>query len=171
MSNSSGFECDLVNMWEKFVNLTHTEMNIATRRALRTAAAELVEKTKSNARAGIKSHNNNTHIIYSDNVEDAPRMSKIESERGSELSQKVQVLGSRDKYSQTYKFRFLEKGTRPRYAKSINGRPLKKRRYLGSISPRWYFRDAQNAIEPNLSNIYIREIEKSINKINNTNNL
>lgn len=175
---SSGLECNIEEVFEKFMNLTTQEMNKAVRSGLRAGAKELQKQTKANAKAGIKTHGNTAYyngqiITYNDEVEDAVMISKIDGDFGEELSQKVHVMGRRKSGSQTYKFRFLERGTKERYAKHYrdkNGQlqSLKKPRYLGRIDGRWYFKNAQSSVLPQLQNIYMRKIDETINKLNNT---
>lgn len=171
---SAGLECDIEQMFDKFCDMTIQEMNKAVRSALRSGGRELVKQTKANARAGITTRNNpawynGKRISYTDQVEDAPRMSKIDGDFDSELSQKVHVMGTRKTGSQTYKFRFLEKGTKKREAKTYKGKTLKDGRDLDKIDAQRWFQAAQGVVFPQLEGIYIREINKAINKLNNTN--
>ena len=174
--NQSSLECNVEEVFSQFMDLTAKEMNTTVRRALRAGGKELQKQTRKNAKAGIISRNN-THwydgkiITYDDKIEDAVRISKIDGDFGSELSQKVHVMGTRNKYSGTYRFRFLEKGTKQRYAKYYrdkNGKrmALKKPRYLGRIQGRWFFKNAQSQVFPNLEKIYMNEIDKTIQKLN-----
>lgn len=174
--NQSSLECNVEEVFSQFMDLTAKEMNTTVRRALRAGGKELQKQTRKNAKAGINSRNN-THwydgkiITYDDKIEDAVRLSKIDGDFGSELSQKVHVMGSRAKYSGTYRFRFLEKGTKQRYAKYYRDKggkrmALKKPRYLGRIQGRWFFKNAQSQVFPNLEKIYMNEIDKTIQKLN-----
>lgn len=169
---NSGFECDLEKTWEKFIQLTHDEIHTGCKKALRTAGKELQRVTKQNLTSRITKRSNKRK--YLDQIEDAVRLSKIEEENGEEMVQKVHIMGTRTKdedtgmVSGTFRARFLEKGTKPRYAKTIHKQPLKKKRYLGSIKPKWFFKDAQATVEPQLTTIYMREIQKTLDKINNS---
>ena len=170
---NSGFECNIEEVFNKFMDLTTSEMNKAVKKALRAGAKQLQAATKANATAGMNNRNN-THwydgkiIFYNDKIEDAVMISKIEGSFGEELSQKVHVLGTKKTGSGTYRFRFLEGGTKERYARTKKGSKLKKPRYLGKISGKRFFKNAQNEIVPNLPSLYMAEIDKAINKINKT---
>ena len=174
---TAGLECNIEDTFSKFCDMTATEMNRAVRRALRSGAQELRKQTRANALSGMNSRNNpawydGKRITYDDNVEDAVRLSKIEGGFDTELSQKVHVMGTRKSGSQTYKFRFLEKGTKQRYANNYRNRNgelkrLKQPKKLGQITGRRWFQAAQQAVFPQLDGIYIREIEKAVNKLNN----
>jgi hypothetical protein len=167
----NGLECNIKAVWEDFKVLTAKEMDMAVKSALRRGAAQIKKETVSNAKAGIKTHNNphwynGQRIEYNDDITDAVRVGKIEDNYDSdELSIKVHVMGTRNTNSGTYRFRFLEKGTKNRKAKTYKGRPLKKERNLGSIAPRRWFASANNSV--NLDNIYLEAIERAINNINN----
>ena len=168
-----GLECNIADTFNAFMDLTSSEMNKAVKRALRAGAKELQRQTKANAVSGMKTQNNTAWydgkiIFYNDKVEDAVMISKVDGGFEDELSQRVHVMGIRKSGSQTYKFRFLEKGTKERYATKWKGNTLKKPRRLGKIDGRWFFKNAQNQVFPNLPSIYLAEIEKTINKLNNT---
>lgn len=171
--SKSGFECNIEDVFNKFCDLTQKEMNSAVRKALRAGAKQLQTTTKSNASSGML-HRGNTHwydgkiIFYNDKIEDAVMISKIEGDFGSEMSQKVHVMGTQKTGSGTYRFRFLEKGTKERQAKTRKGQKLKKERNTGAIKARWFFKNAQNQVFPNLPAIYVAEIDKAIQKINST---
>ena len=175
--NQSSLECNVEEVFSQFMDLTAKELNTTVRRALRAGGKELQKQTRKNAKAGIKTRNNPHYnksgqlITYDDKIEDAVRLSKIDGDFGSELNQKVHVYGSRAEHSGTYRFRFLEKGTKQRYAKYYrdkNGKrmALKKQRYLGRIQGRWFFKNAQSQVFPNLEKIYMNEIDKTIQKLN-----
>lgn len=167
----NGLECNIKAVWEDFKVLTAKEMDMAVKSALRRGAAQIKKETVSNAKAGIKTHNNphwynGQRIEYNDDITDAVRVGKIEDNYDSdELSIKVHVMGTRNTNSGTYRFRFLEKGTKNRKAKTYKGKPLKKERNLGSIAPRRWFAQANSSV--NLDNIYLEAIERAINNINN----
>lgn len=160
-------EVDVLEMFNKFKELTAKEMDMAVKKAITKAAREIREKTVQNAESGIKTYNNHPDGPYNgDTILDAPRVSRIEDRYDEDsLSIKVHVMGTRKSDSQTYRFRFLEKGTKDRYQLTYRGKELKKPRYLGSIKPRHYFRKANE--ETNVESIYVKEIDEAINKINN----
>lgn len=165
---NSGFVTDIEKVWEEFTNLTSTQMSRAIKRALNKAAAQLQSQTKSNLSSLIKSdtgHNGK----FSDKLVDAVRRVGANGAYDQELSAVVHIMGSQASTSGTYRARFLERGTNERYAKTYKGQPLRKPRYLGQIRPRWFFRSANQQIEPQLERIYMEEIDKAIQKINATN--
>jgi len=174
----NGLECNIEEVFDKYCSLTQKEMNKAVRSALRAGARELQKTTKSNLSSSLKTRDN-THwyngkiIFYNDKVEDAVLISKIDGSFDEELSQKVHIMGTRNSGSGTYRTRFLEKGTKERYAKHGRNREhelinLKKPRRLGSIKGKWFFKSAQNSVFPSLPTIYMNEINKAVDKINNT---
>ena len=168
---NNGFEENLSVVWQEFKELTAQEMDKAVKKALKKGAAEIKKQTLQNARSGIKTHNNEhwyegNRIEYNDDITDAVRVGKIEDSYDSDqLSIKVHVMGVRSKSSGTYRFRFLEGGTRDRKAKTYKGKPLKKERHTGTIAPRRWFAQANQSV--NLDNIYLAAIEEAINNINN----
>lgn len=160
-------EVDVLEMFNKFKELTAKEMDRAVKKAITKAAREIRDKTVENAESGIKTYENHPDDGYNgDTILDAPRVSRIEDRYDEDsVSIKVHVMGSRKSDSQTYRFRFLEKGTKDRYQLTYKNQRLKNPRYIGRITPRHYFRRANE--ETNVESIYVKEIDEAINKINN----
>ena len=69
-------------------------------------------------------------------------------------------MGNGKPRSKTYRFRFLEKGTRNRSYMTNKGNTHN----LGRITPRRFLQNARNSVDP--LPIFEAEIEKAINKIN-----
>jgi len=165
---------DLTDAFEKWKKLTTEEMVNGLKRGMRKAAREIRETTVENARQGIKTYNNHAQGQYKnkwgeyeqENILDAVRVGKMKDNYDEELFIKVHVMGTGRENSKTFRFRFLEKGTKDRYALTRNGKALKKQRYLGRIQPRRYFGRAKQSVD--VEGIYLKEIKKSIEKVNNT---
>lgn len=154
----AAFECNIEDTFNAFMDLTSSEMNKAVKRALRAGAKELVKQTKAKATSSMITRNNTQWydgkiVVFNDKIEDAVMISKMDGDFDNELSQKVHIMGTRKSGSGTYRLRFLEKGTK-------KGRGPKR--------PKWFFKDAQNQVFPNLPNIYAAEIQKTIDKLNTT---
>lgn len=162
----AGLECNVEELFKNFVELSSIEMVQAVKTGLRKAAVAIKNKTVENARAGIKTYNNHRWDPYQgDSILDAPRVSKIEDRYDEDLYTKVHVMGTSKSDSQTYRFRFLEKGTKDRYQKTYKGKPLTKPRYIGSIKPRHFFKNAVQ--ETNVEQIYLEALDRAIENINN----
>lgn len=157
---------DLVEQFNEFKDVAKYEIIDGVKRAMRKAAREIQKQTIENARAGIKTYNNHPNGEYEqDSILDAVRVGKLQDNYDEdEMYIKVHVMGNGRENSKTFRFRFLEKGTKERYATQQKGRQLNKPRYLGKIAPRRYFRDARNSV--NVWDIYLQEIEKAIDKVN-----
>ena len=153
---------DLEISFENFKGDVYREFDKALRRAIRKTAAQIKEGTVSNAKAGIKTYNNHPNDPYNgDSILDAVRISKLEDRYDEDdMYMKVHVMGTKKEDSQTYRFRFLEKGTRNRSYKSKNGVDHN----LGKINAKRYFRNAVNSV--NAEQIFQEEVEKAINNIN-----
>lgn len=164
---SKQLECDILEVFDKFSSLAKGEMIKSMKSAIKAGAQQLKKETLSNARAGIKTYNN-LPGKYIDSILDAVRVSRLVDEYDEDLYQKVHVMGTRKKGSQTYKFRFLEGGTKDRYQRTLKGRPLKKPRYIGRITPRRYFGQAKRTVLPQLDRIFIAKINECVNKVNNS---
>lgn len=174
--SKTGLECNIEETFAKFADLTASEMNKAVKKALRAGAKELQQQTKANMTA-VMQNRNNQHwydgkiVIYGDKMEDAVMLSKIDGSFDEELSQRVHIMGSRKSNSGTFRARFLEKGTKDRYAKHGRNKQhavieYKKPKYLGKITGKWFFKNAQQTVFPNLQSIYMKEIDKTVDKLN-----
>ena len=163
-----GLEVNILDTFNKFAELTAQEMTRATKKAVNRAAAELKSTTLSELQStGIS---NAPNPKYTDTLYKGIRMRKAGKVMYDEdVYSVVHVLGSRDSGSGTFRLRFFENGTQDRYQQSIHGTPLKKPRYVGKIKPEKFFARANSSIEGQLSTIYMEEIDKAIEKINNNN--
>lgn len=163
----TGLETNIEEVWAKFQELTTNEMTKAIKRALNKGAVELKELTKSNfLSSGIAQHSPESK--YNDSLEDGIRMRKAQGNYDEDFYSIVHILGTRASDSGTFRLRFFEKGTQDRFQQSIHGKPLQKQRYIGKIKPKWFFKSANQQIESQLDQIYLNEIDKAIEKVNNT---
>jgi len=157
---------DLVEQFNEFKEVAKYEIIDGVKKAMRKAAREIQKQTIENARADIKTYNNHPNGEYEqDSILDAVRVGKLQDNYDEdEMSIKVHVMGNGRENSKTFRFRFLEKGTKERYATEQKGRQLSKPRYLGKITPRRYFGQAKQSV--NVLDIYLQEVEKAIDKVN-----
>ena len=165
---ATGLETNVLDTWNKFKELTGYEMDRAIKRGLTKAAQAIKKKTIENAKAGIKTYNNNPNDEYTqaDSILDAVRVGKVQDWYDEDsVYVKVHVMGPAHGKSQGYRFRFLEKGTRERIVKRMRGKDLKTPARRGSIKPRWFFRNANNEVD--VEQIFVECIEQAVEKINN----
>lgn len=163
----SGLYTDIEEVFNAFCELTQKEMKTVVKKAIGKGATELKKQTKSNLSSSMNQRGRSGNL-YNDEIEDAVRVIKVNGEYGEELEGGVHIMGTRKSGSGTYRARFLEKGTQDRYAKTWNGKALNTPRYLGRITPKWFFRNANATVLPQMERIYMAEIDKAIQKINNT---
>lgn len=162
-----GLETNIEEMWAKFQNLATNEMSRAIKRALNKAAVALKDLTKSNF-ASLDLNQHSTNSKYNDSLEDGIKMVKARGNYDEDFYSTVHIMGNMASGSGTFRLRFFEKGTQDRFQQSIHGKPLQKPRYVGQIKPNWFFKNANQQIESQLDNIYLKEIDKSIEKVNST---
>lgn len=163
----NGLETNIEEVFNQFCELTQTEMKKVVRKAIGKAENELKIQTKANLDASIQVRGR-SQGQFNDEIDDAVIATKVNGDYGDELEGKVHIMGNRKSGSGTYRARFLEKGTKDRYAKTYKGQPLKKERFLGAVTPKWFFRSANAQVFPQVERIYMAEIDKAIQKINNT---
>lgn len=170
---SSGVECNIMEIYEKFAALSKVEMTKAMKSAVRSGANELKKQTKANAQAGIRSYNNHPNETYNQgNVLDAIRTGKTHDDDGEDIYTFVTIFGNRKPNSKEFRFKFLDHGTVDRYTKQYKAKDgqtkqYKKPKYLGRIKPGNYFENAQNTVIPELERIFMEKIDAAINRINN----
>lgn len=160
-------ETDILKVWESFSQLTASEMTKAVKRALNKVAAQLQSQTKSNL-AGMVKSDTGSKGKFSDRLSDGVIRRKAGGMYDEEMSVIVHIMGTQASTSGTYRLRFLENGTKERYATKYKGAPLTKPRYTGAIKPMKFFKAANDMIEPQLEHIYTEEIGAAIQKINST---
>ena len=160
-----GMETNIVEVFEKFKELTSKEMTKAVKRAVNKAANTLKANTLSELHSiGLNISSNNK---YSDRLDDGVRMRKASGNYDEDIYSMVHIMGSQATGSGTFRLRFFEAGTNDRYQTEIHGTPLKKPRYIGRIKPYRFFQAANSTLESQLDSIYMDEIDKTIQKINN----
>lgn len=77
---------------------------------------------------------------------------------------KYHILGTRKAGSGTYRLRFFESATK-RYQTKINGKPLNKKRYIGSLSRfNGFFEKGVNTAQGSLQPVMQSALEKYINR-------
>lgn len=177
---NNGFSGDLTKTFDAFCQFTGKEMTKALSSGLRKAAKEVVNLTKQSAKSGMLKRNNphwydGKIVSYSDSIEDAPRHGRVYiggyGGVADDMYINISIFGSTASDSGTYRFRFLDQGTKERFQKYYRTRSgerklLKKPRKLGHIAPRWWFRNAYQSVVPSVENIIFSEVERVANKIN-----
>ena len=177
---NNGFSGDLEKQFEVFSQTTGKELTNALARGLRKAAKEVVNLTKQNAKSGMLKRNNphwydGKIVNYNDYIEDAPRHGRVYiggyGGVADDMYVNISIFGSTASDSGTYRFRFLDQGTKERfqnYYRTKNGerKLLKKQRKLGKITPKWWFRNAYQSVVPSVDSIILEELEKTANKLN-----
>lgn len=160
---------DLNVVFNEFKKEVYTEVDKALRRAIRKTATQIKDRTIENAKAGIKTYNN--HVSTKDNYEedsilDAVRVGKMEDRYDEDdIYTKVHVMGNGKPNSKTFRFRFLEKGTRERKYTDKKGTDHSLGRIPKKGAPARYFKRAIQSIDP--TPIFEEELQKAINNINN----
>ena len=165
------FECNVEEVFNKFSELASSDMKKSIKGAISKAAKVLQEQTKTNLNSVIKTRGNdhwyNGELIeYSDTIDDGVRRTKVYENFDEDYEAKVHILGTRASQSGTYRLRFLETGTKQRTQKRFKGNNLKKPRNLGMIRGRRFFEAAKREVLPQIQQIYLEEINKSIQRIN-----
>lgn len=163
----AGLETNIEQVWADFQDLTSSQMTRAIKKAVSRGAAELKKETLTQLySSGIDLAKKTDK--YNDSLEDGVIMRKAKGNYDEDIYSIVHIMGTRSTGSGTFRLRFFEKGTKDRYQQSSNGMNLKKPRFLGHIKPYWFFKNANSTIESRLDQIYIEEIGKAIDKINNS---
>lgn len=155
--SSNGMETNAVKVYGNFANFTLKEIDKCTSTALGKAAAYLVKETKREMLKDFPAAAHRDNYRYIDTILDAPRYSKYKK---NDSSRTVHIMGGFEQNSQTYKARFFETGT--------DDRKTKKGYNRGHIKPLYFFRDAVKKSGNDVEKIIDEQLEKTINKINET---
>lgn len=148
-----------------FKRLTSKDQKKAMKSALRKAASILVKKTKSNLKQVVKNSNKKS-TKYGTSLQSGVK-SKV-AKNGNEAE--VHIMGD-------FRLKFFEKGTKPRETKGykITGKDSSnnliregKGSNKGSITPKYFFKNAQDQTErqifDNLTNLLTISIQKIASK-------
>lgn len=128
----------------------------AERKIVGAVVKKLFAQTKQNIQSRFP-NSSSANPNYSDKIIDGLR-SYVKKNDIYETEGIVHILGTRNKGSQTYKLRFYENGTQPRY--TSNGA------YRGMIKPLHFFGDAVSAVETQMMGIMQTELDNYISSIN-----
>ena len=125
--------------------------------ALYSGASVLKEQTKTNLTTMLPA-STRQNPKYTDTLLDAIRNTHSEGDVVT-----VHILGSRASGSGTYRTRFFEKGTKQgtRYQKTRNGKPLRKKKFVGQPPALHFFSSAVESSEPRV----IHAMEEIINNM------
>lgn len=173
--SKSGLECNVEEIFNKFSALAQEDMTKTVKKAISVGAQLLQDETKQNINMGIKTWGNRhwrdgKEEFFNDSIDEGVRRTKV-YDNGEELIAKVHVLGKGKgaSGSGTYILKWLEVGTQDRFAKRLKGKQLKKPKWLGKVRGRRFFKAANQSVIPRLQNLYVEEIEKSVDRINKMN--
>ena len=130
----------------------------AEQSALKKGANVIKKNTKKNLRStGIDINRPNDK--YNDKLIDAVRSSKPKD--GAVVAH---IMGTQKTGSGTFRLRFFEGGTKERYAKTYNGKPLKKKRRLGKIKAYNFFNSAVDSSQSEIMDAMDAQLTKYIEK-------
>lgn len=133
-------------------------MSRAEKSALNRGAAVLKKNIKQELQ-GTDIDLNKPNDKYNDKLIDAIRSSKVKD--GSVV---VHIMGTRKSGSGTFRLRFFEGGTKERFAKTYNGKPLKKKRALKRIEAHNFFSNALSTSESEIMDEMDKRLKKYIEK-------
>lgn len=164
---SNGLQTNFADVFDAFCQLNNKEMNKAIKRCIVKGAKELQKEAQSNLSSSIQ-QSGRSRDKFNDKLQDGILLMKVGGDYGDELSGGVHIMGNNKKGSGTYRLRFLEKGTQDRYAKTFKGKQLEKPRFLGHVNGTGFFKQARESVISRIESIYAAEIDKTIQKINQT---
>ena len=97
---------------------------------------------------------------YNDTMADAIMFSKPNKTFGNRV---VHALGTPASGSGTFRTRFYEKTTKKRYQKTFKGKKLKKKRYLGTVGGKFFFRTGLSTGKSPAQQAMVSIMENQIN--------
>lgn len=165
-------ETNATRVFSQFQNLTHKELGKALKSGLRKALKVIQKDAKSNLSRAFK-NTNKKNPKYDDTLQKGVRVTRIYENQDGTIVGKVRIDSTRKTGSGSFRLPILEKGnfrTRPRFAKTYNGKALRKPRKTGDIKKRGYFfKDSVDTNESSFQSNMENEVDKAVNKINSKN--
>ena len=132
------------------------------KRALTRGAIVLKDRTRQNLQSVLPASSNH-NPKYNDTLQDAIRNSKVSIDQVT-----VHILGTRNSGSGTYRTRFFEGGTKSgtRYQKTINGKRLKNKRFVGRLNALGFFSSAISSSGGEVINVMQQTINEMLDEAN-----
>ena len=153
----------------KLKDIAPKEIDKAIRKGMRKGLQQHRKKVINNLKTSItKATKRNP--LYTDRLVDAVRI-RAKNDRDSQsgvIIGKIHVMGSNKKGSGTFRTRFFEGGTKERYQKTYKGRPLRKKRYIGKLNAKYFFRSGQDGVQQTVNNEITNALIDTIQKLNNS---
>lgn len=162
-------ETDAMKVYNHFQELTHKELGKALKSGLRKALRQVQKAVKTNLKSKVK-NTNKKNPKFNDTLESGVRLTRVYENQDGTIVGKVRIDSNNKTGSGSYRLAILESGTYKtpeRYAKTRNGKPLKKPAYRGSLEGKKFFKTAVDSIESSFNGTMVNEVNNAINKINN----
>jgi len=160
-------ETDAVEVMEKFRKFTAKEMKKCLTSAVRSGGRQLVKETKNSLKKSVR--NTNKHNPkYNDTLQQGVRMTRVYVGKDGVIATKVRIDSNYKTGSGSFRLMILEKGnykTRPRYA--YKRTPNHKLAHRGNVRAYNFFQSARDMFLSQYNKIFITNLNKSINRINN----
>ena len=157
-------ETDALKQYEAFQELTAKEMKKALSQGLRKASSKVRTAIRKELKQSVKGANKSTSK-YDDTLQQGVRTTKVREKDGQILTH-VTISSNNKKGSGSFRLKFFDNGTNVRYAETLNGKPLKKKRKTGAIKAYNFFQRGLEVSADDFNKTLETEINKAVNKIN-----
>lgn len=156
----SKFETNMNEVYDKFIQLNVKEMGRALKTGIRKGLLYIRNKARSRFRSMFPS-GSLANPQYRDKLIDGIRATKVQEDKQDGFKGFVLATSNRKTGSGSYRLVFLEGGTVQRYTRKGYNR--------GSIKAAYFFTTTVNTEGKQYSDIVLNEVNKTVDKINNTN--
>lgn len=165
---SGGFACDAAEIYEMFRNFSIKEMDKVAKAAVGKGASIIAKQTKTNLKSRLPASRVRNVTKYKDTLVDAVKTSVFKKKGTTPNEGKVHIMGTRDKYSGTFRTRFFELGTDDRYRKDPR---TGKKVFCGRINAeklgtKYFFKSAIQTTKNEVLSAMDEMLEKKIIEIN-----
>ena len=161
-------ETNATKVYNDFLELSQKQMKKSLSSGLRKALTAVKKDAVTNLNEVVRNANKK-NPKYTDTLQSGVRVTRIwENESGSIVG-KVLVSSNGKSGSGSFRLAILESGSYKvgeRFAKTYNGKPLKKKRSTGVLHGKFYFKKTQDGMESYFQTTMNRAIEDAVNKIN-----
>ena len=159
---------DATKVYNDFLKLNQKQMKKSLSSGLRKALTAVKKQAVANLNALVRNAKKR-NPKYTDTLQSGVRLTRIWENRDGAIVGKVTIISNRKSGSGSFRLPILESGSYKvgeRFAKTYNGKPLKKKRSTGVLQGRFYFKQTQNEMEGFFQSTMDKSIEDAVNKIN-----
>lgn len=155
-------------VYNRFLELSQKNMKKSLSSGLRKALRAVKNAAVQNLNAVVKNANRK-NPKYSDTLQSGVRLTRIWENQDGSIVGKVTIMSNNKSGSGSFRLPILESGSYKvgeRFAKTYNGKPLKKPRSTGVLQGKKFFAKTQDGMVVYFGDTMTKAIDDAVKKIN-----